>query len=158
TESHVLVRDHEVRVGGRTLRLSAWHLCMGAIALCALPQALLLLSRNLELVLHASGAHGFRPHVDEFRIGSGGGNCGEAGSPACGWGSPAPALPPFAQGLAWLAGLALVIVVKRGERRVRRLYFVGAWLFAALATLAKGPAGLGLPVLCALAYIATTKR
>jgi len=27
-----------------------------------------------------------------------------------------------------------------------------------IATLAKGPAGLGLPVLCALMYIVTTKR
>ena len=30
---------------------------------------------------------------------------------------------------------------------------VTAWLFAALSTMAKGPAGFGLPMLCALVYV-----
>ena len=34
-----------------------------------------------------------------------------------------------------------------GERRVRRLYYLAAWFFAAIATMGKGPAGFGLPVL-----------
>ena len=45
-----------------------------------------------------------------------------------------------------------------GERRTRRLLYIAAWLCAAIATMAKGPAGFGLPMLCAFAYVATKRR
>ncbi len=151
-------RVYELRVGGRTLRPSAWHLVLGAITLCAVPQALYLLSRNVDVLLTGSGPHGFRWHEDYFMSGSGGGNCGQPGNSPCATATPAFGLPPFAQGLAWLAGTAALLKLQWKERRAQRLYYLGAWLFAALATLAKGPAGLGLPALAALGTVAATRR
>jgi 4-amino-4-deoxy-L-arabinose transferase-like glycosyltransferase len=153
-----LARVYEARLLGRTVRVSAWHLCFGAILVCALPQALYLVSRNVELVLHGAGPYGFRPHADEFLSGSGGGNCGEPGNPACTHVSPAHAVEPFVQGLIWLAGLATVLWMNRGERRSRQLYFLGAWFFAAISGLAKGPAGVGLPVLSVFVALLATRR
>jgi 4-amino-4-deoxy-L-arabinose transferase-like glycosyltransferase len=153
-----IARVHEVRLGARTLRLSAWHLCLGAIVVSALPQALYLASRNVDLVLTGSGSHGFRPHLDSFEAGSGGGNCGQPGNAPCATVLPAMHFEPFEQALAWLAGLALLLRLEWNERRLRRLCYLGAWFFAAVATLAKGSAGVGLPVLCALAYVAATRR
>jgi 4-amino-4-deoxy-L-arabinose transferase-like glycosyltransferase len=149
---------HEVKLGSRVLRLSAWHLCIGAIVLCAVPQALYLASRNVDLVLTGSGAHGFRPHLDSFEAGSGGGNCGQPGNAACATVFPAFHFEPFAQALLWLAGTAILLRLQWNERRIQRLCYLGAWLFAAIATLAKGPAGFGLPALCALAHVAATRR
>ena len=58
----------------------------------------------------------------------------------------------------WLVCLATLVVSKWRERRARRIAYLAAWLFAAVATLAKGPAGVALPVICALAYLAATRR
>jgi 4-amino-4-deoxy-L-arabinose transferase-like glycosyltransferase len=151
-------RTYEVRIGSRILRLSAWHLVLGAIVACAVPQALYLLSRNVDVLLTGSGPHGFRWHADYFMSGSGGGNCGEPGNSPCTTASPAFGLPPFAQGLAWLLGTVTLLKLQWKERRAQRLYYLGAWLFAAIATLAKGPAGLGLPALAALGTVAATRR
>jgi 4-amino-4-deoxy-L-arabinose transferase-like glycosyltransferase len=149
---------HEVRIGSRLIGLSAWHLVFGAILLCALPQSLYLLSRNVELVLGGAGPHGFRFHWDEFASGSGGGNCHLAGQPACGVVTPVHHFEPFAQALLWLSGTFALVWTNRSEDRLRRLYILGGWFFAAIATLAKGPAGLGLPVLCGLACIAASRN
>jgi hypothetical protein len=62
------------------------------------------------------------------------------------------------QALLWLQALAVLLYVNWGERRISRLCFLGAWFFAALSTMAKGPAGFGLPVLCALAYVIVSRR
>jgi 4-amino-4-deoxy-L-arabinose transferase-like glycosyltransferase len=173
------VRRYEVRVGSMVLRLSGWHLAFAAILLCAIPQILYLLSRNLELVLHGDGPHGLRPHWDEFRSGSGGGNCGLPGNEACRTVSPA-AVPraagpnpatfglqmlrlfagfePVIQAILWGALLGALLYVNWGERRLRRIYYLAAWFFAALATMGKGPAGFALPILCAFAYVGTKRR
>jgi 4-amino-4-deoxy-L-arabinose transferase-like glycosyltransferase len=151
-------RVHEVRLGGRVLRLSAWHLCMGAIVALALPQAAYLATRNVDLILSGSGAHGFYWHLDSFQAGSGGGNCGLPGNAPCAREMPALHFEPVAQAAVWLAGLVILLRLQWKERRTRRLCFLGAWFFAAVATLAKGPAGFGLPALCALAHVAATRR
>ena len=75
-------RAYEVKAGKLRFRLTAWHLVFGAILVCVVPQILYLLSRNLEF-LWRPGAHGFHPHWDEFRSGSGGGNCGLPGNEDC---------------------------------------------------------------------------
>jgi 4-amino-4-deoxy-L-arabinose transferase-like glycosyltransferase len=72
--------------------------------------------------------------------------------------TPAHAFEPCLQALVWLACLAALVVSKWKERRARRIAYLAAWLFAAVATLAKGPAGVGLPVICALAYLGATRR
>ena len=172
------VRLFEVAAFGRKFRFSGFHLVFGTILLCALPQIVYLLTRNVELVLYGSGPKGFRLHLDEFKSGSAL-NCGLPGNEACHPSLPAsiprgiPASPtttgqslarffgsfePTVQGLFWLGLLSGLLYLNWGERRVRRLYYIGAWFFAAIATMGKGPAGIVLPGVCAAAFIATNKR
>ena len=88
TPEDVEVRAYEMKVGRTRWRLTAWHLVFGAILVCVLPQVLYLVSRNFEF-LWKPGAHGFRPHWDEFWSGSGGGNCGLPGNEDCHLTTPA---------------------------------------------------------------------
>lgn len=137
------------------LRFSAYHLVFGAVIVVLLPQILYLLSRNFELELSP-----FRPrfHVDVFSAGSPG-NCGLPGNEACRkLGPTVGGLTPSLQALIWGQALALILCVNWGERRAQRLYFLGAWFFAAVSTMAKGPAGFALPVLAALGYVVATRR
>src|SRR5689334_21133248 len=69
------VRVYEVALGRTRLRLSAYHLVIGAVIACALPQILYLFSRNVEL------SH-LRFHGDAFMSGSAG-NCGLPGNEPC---------------------------------------------------------------------------
>jgi 4-amino-4-deoxy-L-arabinose transferase-like glycosyltransferase len=173
------VKVYEVKTGSIAWRLSGWHLVFGAIILVALPQILYLFSRNLELVVHGSGGHGFRAHWDEFRSGSGGGNCGLPGNEACastasssippslrnGFEGFLPSLwrlvgafEPIIQAALWSAVLGTVLYLNWGERRTRRLYYLGAWFFAAIATMGKGPEGFALPMLCTFVYLCVSRR
>lgn len=156
----------EIVIGSRRLRVSAQHLVLGFVVVLVLPFGLYLLSRNAELVWQ-SGAHGFRVHWDEFRSGSGGAiNCTLPGNEDCRATVPALVSPrvdadtaigfvrrafgafePGVQGLLWLGALGWIVTTQRRERRVRRLYYLTAWAFAGLSTLAKGPGGFALPML-----------
>ncbi len=179
TDENKRARVWQLDAFGSKWKLSAWHLVFGAIALVTLPQILYLLSRNIELVIHGDGPKGFRFHWDEFRSGSGGGNCGLPGNEACNLTHPASipraagvhpdtfggsmlrffgGFEPALQALVWSAGLGALMYLNWGERRVRRLYYIAAWFLAAIATMGKGPAGFGLPGLVGLAYVASTKR
>jgi 4-amino-4-deoxy-L-arabinose transferase-like glycosyltransferase len=170
---------YEVKAGNATWRLSAWHLVFGAILVTVIPQIVYLFTRNFELVIHGNGPFGFRPHWDEFKTGSGLGNCGLPGNEGCHLTTPAgvpqnlrgdittigsaierifAGFEPALQALVWTAVIGLVLYLNWGERRVRRLAYLGGWFFAGVATSAKGPAGLALPVLCGLAYVATTRQ
>ena len=147
------VKVYQVDVGGLTLRLSAYHLVVGAVIACALPQIFYLLSRNVALDIR-----GFHAHADTFSSGSPG-NCDLPGNEPCRAVSPVlRGLQPALQGAIWAQALALVLYLNWGERRRQRLLFLAAWLFAALSTMAKGPAGLLLPVVSVLAYIAVSRR
>lgn len=181
TDEEARVRTYEVVAFGRKLRFSLWHLVFGAVLLCAIPQILYLLSRNVELVVFGEGPKGFRLHWDEFKSGSAG-NCGLPGNDNCASHVPASlpktdtwwqgtkasglvtyvrffaAFEPGLQAIAWGFVMGAVLYLNWGERRVRRLVYIAAWLCAALATMAKGPAGFGLPIICAFAYVATKKR
>jgi 4-amino-4-deoxy-L-arabinose transferase-like glycosyltransferase len=177
TPDDLEARAYEVKVGRTRWRLTAWHLVFGALLVCALPQVLYLVSRNFEF-LWKPGAHGFRPHWDEFWSGSGGGNCGLPGNEECRLTNPASiphsvgatpdgflpslwrtvgAFEPALQGLLWAAVLGTVLYMSWGERRMRRLYYLAAWFFAAIATLGKGPAGFGLPMLVTFAYLCASR-
>jgi 4-amino-4-deoxy-L-arabinose transferase-like glycosyltransferase len=170
-------RAYEVKVRDLRFRLTAWHLVFGAVLVCVVPQILYLLSRNVEF-LWRSGAHGFHPHWDEFRSGSGGGNCGLPGNEDCRVTQPASiphsvtgnpdsfggvlwrlvgGFEPAVQALLWAAVLGGLLYLSWGERRIRRLAYLGGWFFAAISTLGKGPAGFGLPVLVTLAYLAASR-
>jgi 4-amino-4-deoxy-L-arabinose transferase-like glycosyltransferase len=173
------VKVYEVKTGSVTWRLSAWHLVFGAIVIVSLPQILYLFSRNLELVIHGSGPHGFRAHWDEFRSGSGGGNCGLPGNEACASSNAASIPPslrngfegvgptlwrfvgafePALQAVLWAGVLSTLLYLNWGERRARRLYYLGAWFFAAIATMGKGPEGFALPMLCTFMYLCVARR
>ncbi len=179
TDESRRVRVYEVKAGKSIFRVSGWHVVFGVILVVALPQILYLLSRNLELVLQGDGPLGFRPHWDEFKSGSGMGNCGLPGNEACNAARPASlpkglpanvdtlglalqryflAFEPSLQGIVWSVLLGTLLYLNWGERRAQRLYYLAAWFFAALATMGKGPAGFALPILCALTYIATKRR
>ncbi len=153
TDDEETARVYEIAVGSFRVRLSAAHLVLGAVIACSLPQILYLLSRNVEI-----GWLRLRLHGDAFSSGSAG-NCGLPGNEACKPFTPAlPGLQPALQAVLWIQALGLFLYTSWGERRTQRLWFIAAWLFAALSTMAKGPAGFGLPILCALAYIAVSGR
>ena len=179
TEPDAQLKLYEVNVGATRLRLSAWHLVFGTVLICAIPEIVYLLSRNLELVLHGNGAHGFRAHWDEFRSGSGMGNCGNPGNEACTLTNPASipkaagvhpenvkgivlrlfgGFEPVVQALMWTALVVGLLYMNWGERRRQRMYFLAAWFFAAIATMGKGPAGFALPMICGFAYVGTRRR
>ncbi|WP_437876687.1 ArnT family glycosyltransferase [Sorangium sp. So ce513] len=148
-------RVYEVDLGVLKVGLSAYHLVLGAIIACALPQILYLLSRHVDI---QAAPFGVRLHGDVFSSGSAG-NCGLPGNEACRAALPVlPGLQPALQALIWAQTLGIVLYASWGERRVQRLLFLAAWFFAALSTMAKGPAGFGLPVLCALGYVVVSRR
>jgi 4-amino-4-deoxy-L-arabinose transferase-like glycosyltransferase len=152
------VRVYRIRAGRLTFGLTGWHLVFGAILACVIPQILYLASRNLELVVHGAGPYGLHPHSDLFKAGSAG-NCGLPGNEACHGVAPTVhGFEPALQALLWTALTAGLLYLNWDERRVRRLLFMGAWFFAAVSTMAKGPAGFVLPAVCVFAYLATKKR
>ena len=149
------VKVYELNIGSLKLRLSAYHLVVGLVVAAALPQILYLFSRNFEIRLSPFTLHG---HADSFMSGSPG-NCGLPGNEACRSQTPVlRGLSPALEGLIWIQTLGIFLFLNWGERRAQRLYFIAAWFFAALSTMAKGPAGFGLPVLCALVYVVLTRR
>ncbi len=166
------VRTYAVRLFGRRLHVTAWHLLFLGILLCSVPQILYLLSRNVELHLFGAGKRGFLAHFDRFDFGSAG-NCGLPGNKACHVAAPAAAVSkpgrsallrfvlggePAVQAFVWITLIGALLTWNLGERRRQRIYYLAAWLFAALATMGKGPAGLALPALCTLLYLVSTKR
>jgi 4-amino-4-deoxy-L-arabinose transferase-like glycosyltransferase len=178
TDEDARVRVYEVAAFGRKWRLSLWHLVFGIVLVCALPQIIYLLSRNIELVVWGNGPKGFRFHWDEFKSGSAV-NCGIPGNEACVMHNPASVpksvganptgmwstlvryfggFEPSLQAIGWSCVLGGTLYLNWGERRTRRLLYIAAWYCAAIATMAKGPAGFGLPMLCAFAYVATKRR
>jgi 4-amino-4-deoxy-L-arabinose transferase-like glycosyltransferase len=178
THEDARVRVYEIDAFGKKWRLSLWHLVFGIVLLCAIPQILYLLSRNIELVVWGNGPKGFRFHWDEFKSGSAS-NCGLPGNEACVMHNPASvpksvgATPsglgpsivryfggfePSLQAIGWSFVLGGALYLNWGERRARRLLYIAAWFCAAIATMAKGPAGFGLPMICAFAYVATKRR
>ena len=158
TDPDAPVRQYELVIGDRVLRWSAFHVLFGCVLLSVLPQLVYLLSRNVALQL--SGPNfGFRWHWDEFISGSGGGNCGLPGNDACRWMDPINrAFQPCLGALIWGLVLGLLLYLNRGERRAQRLYFLAAWYFTALSTLAKGAPGLVLPIVIALVGLGAARR
>jgi 4-amino-4-deoxy-L-arabinose transferase-like glycosyltransferase len=158
TDPEARVKQYEVRIGSRTIRFSAYHLLFGVIIATVLPQVLYLLSRNLTLQI-ATSPHGFRPHLDEFLSGSGGGNCGLPGNSPCHDQLPVDRhFQPWQAGLLWAGLLGFLLWMNRGERRAQRLCFLGAWYFMALSALAKGAPGLVIPWFVAGVYVGATRR
>jgi 4-amino-4-deoxy-L-arabinose transferase-like glycosyltransferase len=148
----------ELPVFGRTLRLSAFHALFGLVLLTVLPQLAYLVSRNVTLQI-AGPPYGFRWHLDELFSGSGLGNCGLPGNEACRRAEPSNSMfqPLLGAGI-FGAALGYLVHLNRGERRKKRLYYLAAWYFTALAALAKGAPGLVLPVVVAGAVLVARRE
>ncbi|MBN2193829.1 MAG: glycosyltransferase family 39 protein [Polyangiaceae bacterium] len=161
TDPDVLVRTYPIRFGSRVLHCSSYHLVVGALLLIALPQILYLASRNLTWQVATEPHFLFRPHLDAFLMGSGGGNCGIPGNERCSTHTPiirGSAAQPAASALFWAALAGLLVLLKRHERRVQRLAFLGAWIAVALSALAKGAPGLVIPIFVVACFIVATGR
>jgi 4-amino-4-deoxy-L-arabinose transferase-like glycosyltransferase len=137
------VDRYALRFGDRTLTLHAGHLLAALILLLAGPQ---LLGLALDQVHHARFSAG-SPHA-----------CGLPSQPPCVVHSYAhPRLQPGLIAL-FFAPIALWLVVRLAEEtRKARLFSIAAWTFAAVATMAKGPAGLVVPAGAALIAIARAR-
>ncbi len=151
-----------VRVGSRVFGLSAHQLAAGALLAVTLPQILYLVTRNLQLNLDP--VFGLRvPPVhfvrETFAFGSAD-NCGLVpGNSPCSRHTPVHGgFHPALQAILWVQPLALALYLLWGERRAQRLYFVGGFFFIALSSLAKGPAGVVVPLVAVLAYVVATRR
>ena len=158
TDADELAPALELAMGGRRLRLSAFHALFGVVLLTALPQLCYLLSRNVTLQL-VLPPYGFRWHLDELFSGSGLQNCGLPGNESCRGVQPANAMFQPALGAAIFgAALGYLLHLNRGERRLKRLLYLGAWYFTALSALGKGAPGLVLPLVVAGAALVTRRR
>ena len=141
TPEDAVVHRHRVRLLGRQLELHAGHLLAAACALVLLPQLGVLLS----LHVHAS-AHGLGVGADRLLAGSPEA-CALPGQPPCARAALAhPGLAPALQASLWLTPMVWIVGHAAAEVRASRLYALGAWLAAALASMAKGPAGLAIPI------------
>ncbi len=164
TPSDARARVYALPLFGKRLSLSAMDGVLAAIACVALAQVLLLVSRHLTPAPGsptAFGALGLGLHADAVLAGSGLGACatGLPGVPPCGVASPVfPAAQPGLLALLWLGALLLLVWLARREERLQRVYFLGAWLFVALASLAKGAPGLVLPLAIILSALLVERR
>jgi 4-amino-4-deoxy-L-arabinose transferase-like glycosyltransferase len=158
TDPEKLARTFRVPVGTKSYAISARHVVLGLVLVTVLPQILYLFSRHLTLQV-AGPPYGFRWHLDEYFAGSGAGNCGIPGNGECRpWVPLDPILQPGLMGLIWSVVLGLLVLSNRDEARLQRLYFLAAWYFTALATMAKGAPGLVLPLAVACVSLAATRR
>ncbi|MEM9072668.1 MAG: glycosyltransferase family 39 protein [Myxococcota bacterium] len=141
----------------------AWSgqtIVIGAIVVLALPQAMYLITRNIEFIPW----EGFRIHPDTFLYGSAGnpGGLGAGEVP----GNPAhrdqaaavEAIQPALQGLFWLLCLGGFLWMMRRVRRAQSLYMTAFYAFCALAFMGKGIPGFALPGLVALFYLVASRR
>ena len=137
---------------------NAHALVMGGLCMLAIPQAMYLVTRNVEFYPDA----GFAFVPDSFLYGSAGNPADLVpGNPAHRDVAPhvdALWAQPFAQGLLWAAGLALILFLLRRERRVQALQMTAFYVFCALAFMGKGIPGIALPGLVALFYLVASRR
>ena len=129
------------RSSGGGWTLSGFELLIGSLLLVTLPQIIYLLSRNISLDWSHAPLH-LELHLDRVNLGSPG-NCGLPGNQACrpDAAGSAEALQPAAAAAIWAACAGLLLWLKRGERRTKRLCYLAAWLCVALSFMGKGAPG-----------------
>lgn len=162
TPGEQLAAERTISMGNIRFSVSARQLVLGAIMMLAVPQILYLIGRNFHANIDPVFGLRVPPvtwSVDRFNFGSAG-NCGVmAGNKDCREVLPtSPRFQPIYQALVWSAALAGVLWLERAEKRLRRLYFLMAFLCASLSTMGKGPAGVVLPVAAVIGYFIVTKR
>jgi 4-amino-4-deoxy-L-arabinose transferase-like glycosyltransferase len=140
------------------IRLSGVHLVLGAILLFALPQIVYLISRNVTIGW-GTPPFGFRMSADSVWTGSFG-NCGLPGNAACAEEQKMRGVleqPAFAAAL-WALAALLLLLSNRKEQRLKRLYYLTAWLFTGLSFMAKGAPGLVIVLAVWVAFLLVTDR
>ncbi len=163
TDPEAVVRARRLAVGSFQVSVSLHQLLLAAVVLLVVPQIVYLVGRNVAL--NFDPVVGLRvPPVrwveDTVSFGSGGGVCGSlpGNKPCSTLRASFPGFSPALQALLWAQALALFLYLEWGERRAQRLLFVAAFVCAALATLAKGPAGAVLPALAIVGFLVITRR
>jgi 4-amino-4-deoxy-L-arabinose transferase-like glycosyltransferase len=152
-----VVKNRTFRLGKWSVQFNGFHVLFLAVLLSSLPQIVYLFTRNLTL--HSVDMFGFRPHLDEFMRGSGGGNCGQPGNKGCTESAPIYVWgQPVVWATLWLGLQAWLVFYQRRERRLQRLLFLAGWLCTAFAVMAKGAPGLVLPLATVLAFLGTSGR
>jgi 4-amino-4-deoxy-L-arabinose transferase-like glycosyltransferase len=156
------VSSTALRIGGErrgfTLALNGYVLLFFVTLLCALPQIVYLLSRNVSFEWSELPMH-LRFHIDHVSVGSPG-NCGLPGNLPC---RPDPAgtaqaLQPAQAAGIWAACAALLVWTYRSERRAARLYYLGAWFCVALSFMGKGAPGLVLVLAAFIGFLVARGR
>ncbi|MBL8600562.1 MAG: glycosyltransferase family 39 protein [Myxococcales bacterium] len=158
-----LAEAHEVRLFGRRVRVSLWHLAVGAVLVFSLPQIAYLLTRPMVLgcpgdataqcrqIAALNRVGGVQLPFEMFYSGSPG-NSGVDGAPSLP-GSPAwervassvALFPSALQGAVWAVVLAWALSILQHEKKREGLYFTLFYLWCAISTMGKGPAGLVIP-------------
>ncbi|MBL8683003.1 MAG: glycosyltransferase family 39 protein [Myxococcales bacterium] len=177
TDPEKLVTPRRVKIFGKELRISFWHLVVGGILLVALPQVMYLLTRpvmfacpedtasNCRTILEGSRIGPIQLPIEQYWSGSAGNSVpGDQGSSVPG--SPAwedrynqvPGLTSLVQGIVWsIIGTILMLTFRR-ERKEQGLRFAIVYLFSAISFMGKGPAGLGVPEIVLLGFMMTTGK
>ncbi|MBL8600561.1 MAG: hypothetical protein JNK72_01425 [Myxococcales bacterium] len=166
-----------VKVFGRTLRLSLWHGVIGTTLLFSLPQVMYLLTRPMvtrcpedsrlaqcQDMLAQNRLGSMQFPVETYFYGSANNSADTLansvpGSPA--WerlANVVPFFPSVVQGVLWSVLGALAMWMLRRERRAQDLFFVMFYVWCAVATIGKGPAGLAIPVAVAGAWLVISGR
>lgn len=145
THDAVIARGYALRFGPRRVTLHAGHAVALLVVLLVLPQILVF------LLAHARDGGALGP----ARLFAGSPHaCGLPGQPACALLKLAhPWLAPVLIASFVLPVLVYAAATIAEERRIARLFAIGAWIFASLAAMAKGPAGLVVPAAAALVVV-----
>ena len=176
TDPSERVRARVWSIGPWRLRVSFWHLAVGFFLLVTLPQIVYLLTRPMVLscphdaaaqchqALAANRLGTIQLPMETFYIGSAGNSGANAltsipGSPP--WeryGSATPFFPSVLQGLLWVGVLIWSLWGLKREKRAQGLYYVLFYLWCAVSTMGKGPAGLAIPGAVALLHFIASGR
>lgn len=177
TDPDKLVTPRKVKLFGRELRVSFWHLVVGGILLVAIPQVMYLLTRpvmfacpedttsNCRTILEASRVGPIQFPIEQYWSGSAG-NSVPGDQSASVPGSPAwedrynqvPLMTSLVQGLIWTTLGTILMMTFRRERKEQALRFAIVYLFSAISFMGKGPAGLGVPEIVLLGFMITTGK
>jgi len=155
---------YPLRLGRRTITLHAGHALAAFVALLTVPQLAGLALEHVHLAPSGGSPLGVAGFLRGLQIGrdhlvSGSPHaCTLPGQRPCAEITLAhPGFPPALSALVFLP-LVLWLLVRIGaERRVANLFALGAWAFAALAAMAKGPAGLAIPAAAVLLALASRR-
>ena len=171
-----ITRPRKLTLGNVSLRFSLWHHVVGLTSMLALPQIVYLVTRPMvvacppdsrmaqcEEMLRMNRIGTMQIPVETYYYGSAFNSSPDGlassvpGSP--GWerlANVVPFFPSAAQGILWTLLGAAAFWMLRTERRARHLFFVLFYLWCAVATMGKGPAGLVIPAAIAGAYLVTS--